>query len=62
MLRSPALAVTLQKERLPLTSVPAEVSEQLVASRPENIHDRAWLVMFYGVALSNLLSTSSYKL
>lgn len=55
-LRSAALAVTLQNERLPLTSAPPEVLEHLVASRPGNIQDRAWLVMFYSVALSVLPS------
>ena len=49
-----AFAVALAKERLPLTSAPPDVLEHLVASRPENIHDRAWLVMFYSVTLSRV--------
>ena len=47
-----AFAATLQKERLLLTSAPSEVLEHLAAAHPHQVHDRAWLVMFYSVALS----------
>ncbi|KAA8651967.1 Zn(II)2Cys6 transcription factor [Aspergillus tanneri] len=49
---------TLQKERLVLTSAPSEVLDHLVASRPHQVHDRAWLVMFYSVTLSVVSSTN----
>ena len=47
----------LQEERLLLTSAPPEVLDHLVASRPHQVHDRAWLVMFYSVALSSVPSS-----
>lgn len=50
--------MTLEKEKLPLTSTPPEILESLRASRPHQIHDRAWLVMFYSVALNIVSSTS----
>lgn len=57
-----AFVTTLQKERLLLTSAPSEVLDHLTASRPHQVHDRAWLVMFYGVALSSTNpSTESTK-
>ena len=39
--------------------MPAEVVDHLVASRPHEIPDRAWLVMFYSVALSKVTSGDS---
>ena len=57
-LQPPAFTATLQKERLLLTSAPSEVLEHLAASHPHQVHDRAWLVMFYSVALSVVSSTN----
>lgn len=57
-LQPPAFVITLQKERLLFTSAPSEVIDHLTASRPHQVHDRAWLVMFYSVALSVLSSTN----
>ena len=56
-LHPPAFVATLQKERLLLTSAPPEVVDHLAASHPHQVHDRAWLVMFYSVALSVVSST-----
>ena len=53
-----AFAGTLQKERLLLTSAPSEVLEHLAVSHPHQVHDRAWLVMFYSVTLSVVSSTN----
>lgn len=57
-LQLPAFIATLQKERLLLTSAPSEVLDHLDASHPHQVHDRAWLVMFYSVALSVVSSTN----
>ena len=57
-LQPPAFVATLQKERLLLTSAPSEVLDHLAASNPHQVHDRAWLVMFYSVALSVASSTN----
>ncbi len=57
-LQPPAFVATLQKERLLLTSAPSEVLDHLAASHPHQVHDRAWLVMFYSVALSVVSSTN----
>lgn len=53
-----AFVATLQKERLLLTSAPSEVLDHLAASHPHQVHDRAWLVMFYSIALSVVSSTN----
>lgn len=53
-----AFVATLQQERLLLSSAPSEVLDHLAASRPHQVHDRAWLVMFYSVALSVVSSTT----
>lgn len=47
-----AFAGVLRKEGLLLSSAPLEVLDHLAASCPHQVHDRAWLVMFYSVALS----------
>ena len=52
-----AFVATLQQERLLLTSAPPEILDHLLASRPRQVHDRAWLVMFYSVALRVVSST-----
>lgn len=57
MLQLLAFVATLQIERLLLTSAPSEVLDHLAASHPHQVHDRAWLVMFYSVALSVVSST-----
>ena len=57
-LQSIAFVATLQKEKLLLTAAPPEILAHLAASRPHQVHDRAWLVMFYSVALSVVSSTS----
>ncbi|KAL9076472.1 MAG: hypothetical protein Q9157_003630 [Trypethelium eluteriae] len=53
-----ALVAALQKERLLVASVPPDVLDHLNASRPSKIRDRAWLVMFYSVALSTASSST----
>jgi len=58
MPRTTALIATLEKERLLLTSVPSEVLDHLAASRPHQVDDRAWLVMFYTIALRVVSSTN----
>lgn len=57
MLRPLAFIITLREENLLITSVPQEVLKHLLASRPEQVQDRAWLVIFYSVALGTLSST-----
>lgn len=57
-LQPPAFVATLEKESLLFTSAPSEVLDHLTASRPHQVHDRAWLVMFYSVALSVMSSTN----
>ncbi|KAF7553504.1 hypothetical protein G7046_g7088 [Stylonectria norvegica] len=52
-----AFVATLQNENILLTSAPPEVLTHLLASRPHQIRDRAWLVMFYCIAL-NVVSSS----
>jgi hypothetical protein len=58
MLPPAAFVATLQKERILLTSAPPEVLEHLAVSRPHQVHDRAWLVMFYTVALNVVSSVN----
>ncbi|PSR81525.1 hypothetical protein BD289DRAFT_454777 [Coniella lustricola] len=53
-----ALNSSLHQENLMFDSVPPEVVGQLLASRPRDVPDRAWLIMLYSIAL-NLISTSS---
>ena len=53
-----ALAATLQRERLLFASIPPDVLDHLNTSRPGQIRDRAWLVMFYSVALSTVSSST----
>lgn len=53
-----ALVSTLQKESLPLAFAPPDVLEHLASSRPQQVSDRAWLVMFYSVAMTVVSSTS----
>lgn len=54
-----AFVAILEKERSSFTSAPSEVLDHLAASCPHQVHDRAWLVMFYSVALSVVSSTTS---
>ncbi|KAK3115908.1 hypothetical protein LTR53_004296 [Teratosphaeriaceae sp. CCFEE 6253] len=42
-----------------LTAPPAGVLEHLRASRPDELTDRAWLVLYYGIILSSLTATAS---
>ncbi len=60
MLTLPLIAFvdTLQHETLLLASAPSEIVDHLAASRPRQVRDRAWLVMFYSVALG-VASTAS---
>ena len=57
-LQRPAFVATLQKERMLLTSAPSDVLDHLAASNPHQVHDRAWLVMFYSIALNVVPSTT----
>ena len=47
----------LNRGRPLLSSAPPEVLDQLRASRPHQVQDRAWLVMYYSVILSMVSST-----
>ncbi|RDL37704.1 uncharacterized protein BP5553_05137 [Venustampulla echinocandica] len=58
MLPPSAFITTLQRQRLLLTSAPPEILDHLAASRPHQVQDRAWLVMFYSIALSAVSSTN----
>ena len=46
----PEFVLFLQREKLLLTSAPVDVLDHLAGSRPHQVQDRAWLVMFYSVA------------
>ncbi|TKA38315.1 hypothetical protein B0A54_09255 [Friedmanniomyces endolithicus] len=37
-----------------LTAAPAEVLESLATSRPDQVRERAWLVIYYGIILASL--------
>jgi len=37
-----------------LTAAPVEVLESLATSRPEQVRERAWLVIYYGIILTSL--------
>ncbi|KAF3760244.1 hypothetical protein M406DRAFT_334922 [Cryphonectria parasitica EP155] len=52
------LEITLEREDMLLNSVPADVVELLAASQPHQVRDRAWLVMFYSIALNVVSSTN----
>ena len=52
-----AFVATLRRGRPLLDSAPLEVLDHLRASRPHQVHDRAWLVMYYSIILSIVSST-----
>ncbi|KAG6144105.1 hypothetical protein E4U38_003076 [Claviceps purpurea] len=45
------LNLILEKEELLIFTIPPEVYAQLASSRPQEVQDRSWLVMFYSVAI-----------
>ncbi|KAG5975006.1 hypothetical protein E4U55_007911 [Claviceps digitariae] len=45
------LSLTLAKEEILIFTVPPDVLEQLASSRPHQVQDRSWLVMFYSIAI-----------
>ena len=42
-----------------VSSVPPDVLDALMASRPERVRERAWLVIYYSIALGSLDGTAS---
>ena len=53
-----AFVAALNRGRPLFSSAPPEVLDHLRASRPDQVHDRAWLVMYYSVILSMVSSTN----
>lgn len=57
-MRAAAVFVAAMKRGRPLLfQPPPEVLDHLRASRPQQVHDRAWLVMYYSIILSMVSST-----
>ncbi|KAF2470016.1 uncharacterized protein BDR25DRAFT_343257 [Lindgomyces ingoldianus] len=54
---STAFVAALDKGRPLLNSAPLEVLDHLRECRPDQVHDRAWLVMYYSIILSMISST-----
>jgi hypothetical protein len=52
-----AFVAALNRGRPLFSSAPPEVLDHLRASRPHQVHDRAWLVMYYSIILSMVSST-----
>ena len=52
-----AFVAELKQGRPSFSIPPPEVLDQLRAARPQEVEDRAWLVMFYGIMLSTVSST-----
>jgi hypothetical protein len=52
-----AFVAGLKRGRPQFRSAPPEVLDHLRASRPHQVQDRAWLVMYYGIMLSIVSST-----
>ncbi|KIX03811.1 uncharacterized protein Z518_07364 [Rhinocladiella mackenziei CBS 650.93] len=52
-----AFVAGLKRGRPLFSSVPPEVLDHLRASRPQQVQDRAWLVMYYGIILRIVSST-----
>lgn len=53
-----AFVAALNRGRPLFSSAPPEVLDHLRASRPDQVHDRAWLVMYYSIILSMVSSTN----
>jgi hypothetical protein len=53
------MCTTVDQSRFAIRSVPYDVLDLLIASKPEQIGERAWLVIFYSVALSSLNETAA---
>ncbi|EXJ76360.1 uncharacterized protein A1O5_00868 [Cladophialophora psammophila CBS 110553] len=52
-----AFVAGLKRDRPLFISVPPEVLDHLRASRPQQVQQRAWLVMYYGIILNFVSST-----
>ncbi|KAL1599681.1 hypothetical protein SLS60_007484 [Paraconiothyrium brasiliense] len=53
------MCTTINLSHFATNAVPSDVLDALKASRPDQIRERAWLVIFYSVALSSLDGTAS---
>ncbi|KAF2447777.1 hypothetical protein P171DRAFT_518818 [Karstenula rhodostoma CBS 690.94] len=53
------MCTAVRQSQFASSSVPPNVLDSLIASKPEQIRERAWLVIFYSIALSNLNGTTS---
>jgi hypothetical protein len=53
------MCATVGQSQFAIRSVPPDVLDTLIASKPEQIGERAWLVIFYSVALSSLNGTAA---
>lgn len=53
------MCTAVRQSQFAIGSVPPDVLDTLHASKPEPICERAWLVIFYSVALSSLNGTAS---
>ncbi|KAL5393483.1 hypothetical protein DPSP01_000301 [Paraphaeosphaeria sporulosa] len=53
------MCTAVRQSQFAISSVPPDVLDDFIASKPEQIRERAWLVMFYSIALSNLDGSES---
>lgn len=48
------MCTSLRRDQRSLSSVPPDVLDALTRSRPEKVRERAWLVIYYSIALGCL--------